>query len=299
MQNILITGANGFVSSYLIPLLLDTYNVIAIGKGDNRLNIDHTNFEYVNLNFTEEEEVKKVFKKYNPQIIVHAGALSKPDECELNKDLAYETNVKANEILLKQAKKNKSFFIFLSTDFIFDGLKGQNSEEDEPGPVNYYGETKLLAETAVKNYVFDWSIVRTVLVYGPPKGGRHNLLTTVATALRNGNEYNVFDDQVRTPTYVEDLAGALKNIIDKKATGVFHISGKDVITPYQMAVATAKYLGLNEKLINKVTADTFAQPARRPAITGFNISKARRELNYEPISFDDGLKKTFDVNNNE
>ena len=294
MQNILVTGANGFVCSYLIPLLLNTYKVIATGKGDNRLTINHANFEYVNLDFTEEEEVKNVFKKYKPEIIIHAGAISKPDECEQNKELAYKTNVKATDFLLKEAKERKSFFLFLSTDFIFDGLTGLNKEEDEPGPVNYYGETKLLAEAAVKNYAFDWSIVRTVLVYGHPRGGRQNIITTVANALQKGNEYNVFDDQVRTPTYVEDLAGALKKIIDRRATGIFHISGKDVMTPYEMAVAAAKYLGLDESLIKKVTAKTFAQPAKRPAKTGFDISKARKELNYEPIAFAEGLKKTFE-----
>ncbi len=121
-----------------------------------------------------------------------------------------------------------------------------------------------------------------------------NILTTVATALQNGNEYSVFDDQVRTPTYVEDLAGALKTIIDQKATGIFHISGKDVLTPYAMAIAAAKYLGLDENLVKKVTAETFQQPAKRPARTGFDISKAERKLNYSPTSFEEGLKKTFE-----
>ena len=111
--------------------------------------------------------------------------------------------------------------------------------------------------------------------------------------LEKGVEYSVVDDQVRTPTYVEDLAKGIVSIIEKKATGIFHLSGKDVMTPYQMAIKTAGHLGFNSSLIKRVTASSFTQPAKRPAKTGFIIDKARKELGYEPLSFEEGLKKTF------
>jgi dTDP-4-dehydrorhamnose reductase len=101
------------------------------------------------------------------------------------------------------------------------------------------------------------------------------------------------DDQVRTPTYVEDLARGIIAIIEKKAKGIFHLSGKDVLTPYQMAVKTAEQLSFDKLLLKKVTAASFTQTAKRPANTGFVIDKARRELGYEPLSFEEGLKKTF------
>jgi dTDP-4-dehydrorhamnose reductase len=132
------------------------------------------------------------------------------------------------------------------------------------------------------------------LVYGHPRGGRENILTTVTAKIKNGEEVKIFNDQLRTPTYVEDLAGAIKTIIDKRATGIFHISGKDVLTPYEMAVAAAKHLNLNERLIKKVTEKDFDQPARRPLKTGFDISKAKSLLGYNPISFQEGLRKTFE-----
>ncbi len=132
------------------------------------------------------------------------------------------------------------------------------------------------------------------MVYGNPQGGRQNILTTVAQALKRGEPYKVFTDQVRTPTYVEDLVSAIKTIIDKRAAGVYHISGRDVLTPYDMAVTTARYLGLDEKLVMKATAQDFQQPALRPPKTGFSISKAEIELNYDPLSFEEGLRKTFE-----
>ena len=206
---------------------------------------------------------------------------------------AYLANVEGTVQLLINSEELKSFFIFLSTDFVFDGERGMYNEEDTPRPVNYYGRTKLEAEEAVKEYEHDWAIVRTVLVYGKNHSGHNNLLKIVREKLEKGEEYSVFDDQVRTPTYVEDLAKGIVSIIEKKATGVFHLSGKDVLTPYQMAVETAEYLKLDSSVIKKVTHTSFNQPAKRPLKTGFIIDKARKELGYEPISFADGLKKTF------
>lgn len=293
MRTVLITGANGFVGSYLSRLLLDDYKVIATGKGDCRLDINHKNFSYQPLDFTVESEVAAVLSSYQPDVVVHAGALSKPDECELNKGRAFLTNVSATGSLLKEAARLKSFFLYLSTDFIFSGEEGMYREEDAPAPVNYYGQTKLEAESLVKQYPFDWSIVRTVLVYGNPRGGRDNILTMVAKNLKAGQPLKIFHDQVRTPTYVEDLTQGLKTIIDKRVTGVFHLSGEDVRTPYQMAVSVADYLGYDWRLIEKVTEQTFQQPARRPLKTGFDLSKAKRVLGYRTTPFAEGLRKTL------
>jgi dTDP-4-dehydrorhamnose reductase len=245
------------------------------------------------MDFTRQNEVAEVMASVQPDIIVHSGALSKPDECEQDKEQAYNTNVSATGYLLAEAARWESFFVFLSTDFVFSGEEGMYSEDDPLAPVNYYGQTKVEAEAMVKEYSFDWSIVRTVLVYGHPQGGRDNILTMVANNLEEGKHLKIFDDQVRTPTYVEDLAQGLKTIIDKRATGIYHISGEDVRTPYQMAIEVAEYLNLDKSLIEKVTEQTFQQPARRPLKTGFNLSKAKRELFYIPTPFAKGLKKTF------
>lgn len=115
----------------------------------------------------------------------------------------------------------------------------------------------------------------------------------MAKALKEGKTSRIVNDQVRTPTYVEDLAGAIKTIVDQKAMGLYHISGKDVLTPYQMTIAVANYLGLDEKLIEPVNATTFQQPATRPSKTGFLLSKAERELDHKPISFKEGLRRIF------
>jgi dTDP-4-dehydrorhamnose reductase len=294
-MKILITGANGFLGYYLVEqLLAKKYSVTATGKGVCRLPFTHDqNFQWRSMDFTDPFSIHDVFENVKPDVVVHAGAMSKPDECEMDQMKAYLVNVEGTVQLLINSEDLKSFFIFLSTDFVFDGERGMYIEEDTPRPVNYYGRTKLEAEEAVKEYEYGWAIVRTVLVYGKNHSGHNNILKTVKEKLEKGEEYNVVDDQVRTPTYVEDLAKGIVTIIEKKATGIFHLSGKVVLTPYQMAIETAEYLKLDSSLIKKVTAANFSQHAKRPLRKGFIIDKARNELGYEPLSFEEGLKKTF------
>jgi dTDP-4-dehydrorhamnose reductase len=294
-MKILITGANGFLGYYLAEQLLDKkFSVIATGKGECRLPLTHDqNFQYLSMDFTDPFSIHDVFENIKPDVVIHAGAMSKPDECETNQMLAYLVNVEGTVQLLINSADSKSFFIYLSTDFVFDGMRGMYREGDIPNPVNYYGRTKLEAEDAVKEYEFEWTIVRTVLVYGKNHSGHNNILKTVKEKLEKGEEYKIVDDQVRTPTYVEDLAKGIVSIVEKKATGIFHLSGKDILTPFQMAIKTSELLQLNSSVLKRVNAASFNQPARRPLKTGFIIDKARKELGYEPLPFDEGLKRTF------
>lgn len=294
-MKILITGANGFLGHYLVQQLLEkSYSVIATGKGECRLPYNgQKNFVYTEMDFADPFAVHDVFESIKPDIVIHAGAMTRPDLCEMNQMKTYVVNVEGTVQLLINAEEFKSYFLFLSTDFIFDGDTGMYKEDDAPRPVNYYGRTKMEAENAVKDYEYDWAIVRTVLVYGKNHSGRKNFLGIVKDKLEKGEEYSVVDDQVRTPTYVEDLAKGIVLVIEKRAKGIFHIAGKDALTPFEMAIKTADYLGLDKSHLKKVTAASFSEPAKRPPRTGFVIDKAREQLGFNPISFEEGLKKTF------
>ncbi|HEX2847316.1 MAG TPA: SDR family oxidoreductase [Chitinophagaceae bacterium] len=295
-MNVLITGANGFLGHYLVKKLLqENYSVIATGKGESRLPFGNNDrFVYAPLDFTDPYAVHDVFDRYKPAVVIHAGAMGKPDECEAQQWQAYLVNVEGTVTLLMNAADQQSFFVYVSTDFVFDGSKGSYREEDKTSPVNYYGKTKQEAEEAVMEYEGDWAIVRTVLVYGQPLSGRSNILTIVKDKLEQGQSYNVVDDQFRTPTYVEDLADGIVRIVNQRAKGIYHLSGEDLLTPYQMALQTADLLGLDKKLIHRATAADFSQPARRPANTTLIIEKAKRVLGYAPVSFQEGLRKMFE-----
>jgi dTDP-4-dehydrorhamnose reductase len=136
----------------------------------------------------------------------------------------------------------------------------------------------------------DFAIARTVLVYGVAHDmSRSNIILWVKSSLEQGKKIQVVNDQWRTPTLAEDLAMGCALIIDKDESGVFNISGKDFLNPYQMAVKTAAFFGLDSSLIEEVDGSRFSQPAKRPPRTGFFIDKAISRLGYAPRTFDEGI----------
>ncbi len=293
-MKILITGSNGLLGQYLVNTLLNEteHEIIATSKREPRSVLQDSRLHYHSLDITDGMAVNLLLEKLQPDTVIHCAALTQVDECEENPIKAWEINVTATRFLVDSAKKINAFFIFLSTDFVFDGMNGPYKEEDTVGPVSYYGSTKVAAEKAVEESGLPHAIVRTCLLYGNILfGTRSNIITWVKENLEQGKKIKVVSDQWRTPTYVEDLAKAIVSIAQKKAQGLYHISGETFLSPYQMAITTAAYLKLDASLIEKVDASVFTQPAKRPATTGFIIDKAKKVLGFAPISFEEGLKK--------
>lgn len=272
------------------------FHVFATGRGADRLNISSGGYSYVSTDLSDFRAVDAMVKKIHPHIIVHAGGITQPNECVADPKSCWRANVGGTRALLKAATICKSFFIYISTDFVFDGEAGPYDEHAIPNPVNSYGESKLLAEEMVQLSNIPWAIVRTITVYGPAsKGGRTNFVTRVQDQLSKGVEMKVVNDQWRTPTYVADLAKAILLVMLKNARGIFHVSGKEMLTPYQLGCMLANMLQLDASLIKPVTSDSLKEPARRPLKTGFNITKATRELGFVPTPLEEGLKKTFEL----
>ncbi|RAI91942.1 SDR family oxidoreductase [Algoriphagus yeomjeoni] len=285
-KKIFITGANGLLGQKLVSQLVEKgdFQIFASGKGECRL--PGEGFKYVSLEITNASEVEKTLAEIKPDIIIHGAAMTHVDQCELNQEACYDSNVNATAYLVKAAEAAKAHFIFVSTDFIFSGEEGPLDENAEAAPVNYYGETKLEAEQSVIASKTKWAIVRTVLVFGIAHDlSRSNIVLWVKSSLEAGKEIQVVDDQFRTPTLAEDLATGCILIAEYEAEGIFNISGPDFLTPYEMANITADYFGLNKNLIKRADSTTFTQPAKRPLKTGFVIKKAREQLGFEPKSF--------------
>lgn len=293
-MKILITGANGLLGQHLVnELLHQQFQVVATGKGPCRLPFEPSEkFSYRSLDITNELEIEKVMSEERADVIVHSAAMTQVDECEKNPELCEKINVYGTTQLLVDAENFSKYIIFVSTDFVFDGQHPPYREDDDLHPVNFYGFTKMQAEAIMHTSEIPWAIVRTCLVYGSPlEGTRTNIVSWVRESLQEGEPIKVVSDQQRTPTYVGDLAKGIVLMIQKQATGIYHISGSEMLTPYQMAERTADFFSLDKSLIKEVTADTFTQPAKRPARTGFDISKAVKELGYSPSSFEEGLRQ--------
>jgi dTDP-4-dehydrorhamnose reductase len=295
-MKILVTGANGLLGQTIIKLLLEKqYEVIATGRGESRANVNlPSSYTYKDIDITDGPAIEQLILEQRPTLIVHAAAMTQVDQCELHKQECYNINVTATRFIIDAAKALGSRFIFVSTDFIFDGNNGPYKESDQPAPVNYYGSTKMVAEKAVMESGLDYAIARTILVYGSvPATGRTNIVGFVRQNLEANKPIKMVTDQIRTPTFVDDLARGIILIIEKNGKGIYHLSGEQEMTPYDIAVETAKYFGLSEDLISKASSRDIKQPAVRPAKTGFDISKAKKDLGYQPKSFREGLDHLF------
>jgi dTDP-4-dehydrorhamnose reductase len=291
-KKVLITGSNGLLGQKLVQLLSDdeSYEVHASGRGANRA-ASNEGYVYHQLDITDKSEVDKVIGSIKPDFIIHTAAMTNVDQCEAEKENCRKQNVDAVKYITEAAAENKSFLIHLSTDFIFDGKAGPYDETAIPKPLSYYGESKLAAEKIVQKSKIKWAIIRTVLVYGLVHDmSRSNIILWVKKNLEEGKSINVVNDQFRTPTLAEDLAMGCYLVMENEATGIFNISGKNMLTPYDMAIKTADYFKLDKKLIVKTDSTKFTQPAVRPMRTGFIIDKAVKELGYDPHSFEEGIQ---------
>ncbi len=287
---ILITGANGLLGQKLVQLYEQRVAVtlIATGKGENR-NLAGS-YVYEQMDITSDQEVLNILKKHRPNIVIHTAAMTHVDQCELNHEASQTLNVTAVDYITKACKKYDCFLIHLSSDFIFDGTAGPYKEESIPNPLSKYGSSKLEAEQLIISSGIKYAIVRTVLVYGIVHDmSRSNIILWVKKSLEEKKIIQVVNDQWRTPTLAEDLAEGCALIANKKAEGIFNISGKNLLTPYEIAVETAKFFNLDTHLIQKVDSSIFTQPAKRPPKTGFILDKAKKELGYKPKSFKEGL----------
>ena len=291
-SKILITGANGLLGQKLVEQLVAAGNVEVIATGRGPCRLTGSGYRYQVLDIENEQEVADVLSDLRPEVIIHGAAMTHVDQCEQNQADCYRANVLATSYLVQTAEKIGSHFVFVSTDFIFSGEDGHNpyTEEAAPDPVNYYGQTKLEGEELIKRSTLKWAIARTVLVYGLANDlSRSNIILWVKSSLESGKQIQVVDDQVRTPTLAEDLAAGCILIAAQRATGVFNISGAELLTPYQMAMETADYFGLDKSLINRTDSTLFTQPAKRPMKTGFIIDKAVNQLGFRPKTFRDGI----------
>jgi len=290
---ILITGANGLLGQKLVSQLIqmDKFEVLATGRGPCRLPAGWSGYAYKEMDNTNPIGVSKVFRHFQPAIVVHGGAMTQVDDCEEEQAECHRQNVEATAYIIQECRRLNSHLIFVSTDFIFDGKEGPYGEEAKGNPVNFYGESKLLAEEAVlASGLLFWTIVRTVLVYGTSHDmSRSNLILWVKSSLEARKTIQVVDDQFRSPTLAEDLAEGIIKIAIQKARGIYNICGPDFISPYQMAIYTAEYFGLDKSLLKSVDSTTLGHKGNRPLKTGLIIDKAINELDFKPKSFTEGI----------
>jgi dTDP-4-dehydrorhamnose reductase len=283
-MKLLITGSNGLLGQKIVNQCLNRkINFTATSLGENR-NSFCPQENYSSLDIRDQNQVERCFNDTMPTHVIHTAAMTNVDQCELDPIGCQELNVTSTRYLWEECKKNNIHFQLLSTDFVFDGVKGNYSEEDEPNPLSVYAQSKVDGEAILLNSDYkNHSIVRTIIVYGIGNNlSRNNIICWAKEALSKGQAMNIIDDQFRAPTWADDLAWACLRICELNKTGIYHISGPETLSIYTIVERVANYYGLSTETLTKTDSSTLNQPAKRPPRTGFDLTKSRNELGYNP-----------------
>lgn len=293
-RRILITGANGLLGQHLVRLMggRPEYDVLATGM-DNEPRFSGGSCGYATMDVTDANPVRDVFLNFSPDVVINCAAMTQVDDCESNRDACWRINADSVDTLARLCLQSGTRLVQLSTDFVFDGKSGPYKENARPNPLSYYGRSKLAGENAARGAGMDrWTIVRTVLVYGHAQGlSRTNIVLWLIDKLKKGELVHMVTDHWRTPTYVPDLAAGIERIVRFNKHGVYHLSGREYMSVYDMAVETARVFGFDAELVQPTESTAFVQAAKRPEKSGFIILKAETEFGYQPLSFKDALVK--------
>jgi len=290
-MRILITGSNGLLGQKIVKICLKRgADFLATSNGKNR-NQDCPFDNYQEMDITNQERISEVFNTYHPTHIIHTAALTNVDYCELNPEECQEVNVNATRKLWEEAQKINAHLQLLSTDFIFDGLKGNYKETDEPSAVSIYGQSKVDAEQVlIQSQNDNWSIARTIIVYGTANNlSRTNIVLWSIDALTKGDPMKIINDQFRMPTWADDLAWGCLEICNRNKKGIFHLCGPELMAVNEIVFRIAKHLGKSTENVEIISSSTLNQPAKRPPRTGFDLTKSRTELGYNPKTIEETI----------
>jgi len=285
-MRILITGSNGMLGSDLVQTLSASHEVFGAGLHANK----HPQIGYEQTDITNKNAVLKTITKLKPAIIVHAAAYTDVDGCELNPKQAFLVNTKAVEFIVEAANQNGAVLFFVSTDYVFDGTqKEPYTETDQPNPVSVYGKSKYEAEEYIKATSHSAWIIRTSWLFG--RNGK-NFFRTMTRLFSEKNELSVVNDQKGAPTYTQDLAFGISELIRKaeriKGWRTYHLANAGSTTWYDAALHLAKLAGTSIR-IKPITSEQLKRPARRPNYSVFNLSKIKNDFGIELRPWNEAL----------
>ena len=292
-KTILIIGVNGFLGSNILQLRKTkevrdlNYQFLAADIENSNVPIDIT---FYHINITNPQDTLKKIEIISPDVILLTAAMTNVDQNEVDKDLAIAINTEGPKNVLEACKKTDSKLLFMSTDFIFDGIskEGNYNENDTPNPLSYYAKTKYNAEQAIINSEIEYTICRTAVLYGWNKK-KQNFITWIINKLQQNEPIQIVTDQLNSPTFVKNLAEILIKLIEKDAKGIYHTVGDCTLNRYEMALKCAEIFNLKKELISPI--ESIEQKAIRPKNAGLNISKLKGLIgsDLKIYDLDDGL----------
>lgn len=276
-MKIMISGSSGLLGQELVAELSRQNDVFAINKSE----MDVTNLE----------QVKTCTAKYSPDIIINSSGATDVDKCQSLVEKAFKVNALGARNLALCANEMDCPILYLSTDYVFDGLKHRPYvEEDLPNPLNVYGMSKLLGEYMIKEMTHKNYIIRTAWLYGSKLN--NNFVSKIIELSKIRETLTIVDDQIGSPTYVKDLARAIHHIIGSEKYGTYHVTNKGQWSWCRLAKYVLEYIGSNTDVI-PIKSEQLNRLARRPSYSALKNNKLERELHYFMSSCEEALGNYF------
>jgi len=277
-----VTGSSGLLGRRLVNTLKTDYEVLGIDRyastGQNEFGLD----------VAQKKGIVEKIVELHPFFIVHTAAETNVDLCETDHDHARMVNVEGTANVGEACVRAGAKMIFISTDYVFDGTKGNYSEVDKPNPISFYGRSKLEAERIVTSKLPNALIIRTSVLYGwhPSK---LNFATWVINGLREHKTLKVVNDHINSPTLADNLARAIHAAIERGNEGLLHVAGNERISRFDFARRIATNFGLDESLLVPVEMRDLNWVAKRPKDSSLDVVKAQKELGIDRLGVNRGL----------
>lgn len=279
-----MTGSSGLLGRSLVSTLEGEYEVVGLDMHES------IGRDGVKVDITQKQEIMESIAAIAPNVVVHAAAETNVDRCETERDHAKMVNVTGTANVAEICAKIRAKLIFISTDYVFDGVEGNYAESDEPNPVNFYGLTKLEAERAVAKISPKSLLMRTSVLFGWHPH-RLNFATWVLKGLREHQTTRVVTDHVNSPTLNVNLAEAIKMAIEHDSEGILHVAGSERISRFDFAVRIAEAFDLDGSLLVPVKMEDLGWVAKRPRDSSLRVQKAEKELGVELFGVDRSLEE--------
>lgn len=269
---VVITGASGLVGSRVIELLTDKIDIIPL---DHQI-----------ADITDKNSLFNFFKNIDYDILVHFAAYTNVDKAEEEREKCYQINVEGTKNLFEIAADKNKKFVYISTDFVFDGKTPPFWEDSKPNPLSWYGKTKYQGEKIVRD---KGMIIRIASPYGISPAKKQCFVRRIINLLNKGVVLKMIDDSLITPTFIDDIAAGLFYLLQNYTADVFHLTGKDSLSPYEIGKNIAKTFGFSSNLIKKTSFKKFFRhKAVRPQ---WSVIKSKKNSFCPMKNFQQGLKE--------
>ena len=288
-MKVLVTGSSGLVGTQVVKdLAHQNHDVISCY---HEKKAEYGTLEKLDLN--EPSQIVNILKKHKPECIIHLGAMTGVDLCESEPNIAKNINFLATKILGREAAKLGSFFVYISTDYVFDGTNSFSKENDLTNPLGVYGQSKLEGESALNDLASSYCIARISSPFGLHKS-KKSFPLWVKENLEAKIEIPVLVDQFTSPTYVPNLSKMLLEIANRQISGTVHVSGATRISRYDFAELIAQKLNLDKKFLKPASMNEMTWKAKRPYDSSLDVSLATEILNEKPQKLEQSIKLFLD-----